>query len=395
MRNLLLGCVASIIIAAPALAQLTTDFRVKADFRNPNNGAWGANESVGNADFRVHSRFLAVYYGGVMRQDDFTFSVQIDFRGISGFATSFAGSPYNTSFDTYINNAFVGRAVMGLSATGLAEVTYKSRHPTPPELAVPANWPSPIEVGSTVRVFAAGFVLPVVGDPLPTVGTPIYVSTLEEKWARGDANHDGHVNSSDFAILAANFDPAGLGGARVGPTRGDFTGDNRSDIADYNMLVLNWDAGGTPPAAPVACLGIPTGNTTNVNGCRSASATFSVTAVGTGPFTYMWRKNGVNNSLFANASSRTPTLTLANLQTSSAGSYDCLITNGCGSVSSASATLRVCAADFNCSGGINTQDIFDYLAAWFAGSSTADMNQIGGVNVQDIFDFLSTWFAGC
>ena len=395
MRHLLLGCVASIVIASPVLAQLTTDFRVKSDFRNPDNGAWGANESVGNADFRVHSRFAAVYYGGVQRHDDFTFTVQIDFRAISGFAANFPASPYNSNFDVYINNAFVGRALMSTATPGLATVTYKSRQPVAPELPVPANWPSPIEVGSTVRVFAAGATAPQIADPLPTVGTPIYTSTLEEKWARGDANHDGHVNSADFAVLAANFDPAGLGGARIGPTRGDFTGDNRCDIADYNMLVLNWDAGGTPPAAPVACLGLPTGNAANVNGCRSGSATFSVTAVGTGPFTYMWRKNGVNNSLFTNASSRTPTLTLSNLQTASAGSYDCLITNACGSVGSASATLSVCAADFNCSGVTNTQDIFDYLAAWFAGSSTADINLTGGVNVQDIFDFLSTWFAGC
>ena len=54
-----------------------------------------------------------------------------------------------------------------------------------------------------------------------------------------------------------------------------------------------------------------------------------------------------------------------------------------------------CRADFNCSGGLSVQDIFDVLAAWFAGSPTANFNTVNGITVQDIFDFLSAWFAGC
>jgi hypothetical protein len=40
------------------------------------------------------------------------------------------------------------------------------------------------------------------------------------------------------------------------------------------------------------------------------------------------------------------------------------------------------------------QDIFDFLAAWFAASPLADVNAVSGVTVQDIFDFLAAWFAG-
>lgn len=54
-----------------------------------------------------------------------------------------------------------------------------------------------------------------------------------------------------------------------------------------------------------------------------------------------------------------------------------------------------CAADFNGSGDINVQDIFDYLAAWFTSTPAADVNGDGATNVQDIFAFLSRWFAGC
>ncbi len=57
--------------------------------------------------------------------------------------------------------------------------------------------------------------------------------------------------------------------------------------------------------------------------------------------------------------------------------------------------ITCCPANFNHANGLSVQDIFDFLAAWFSGASTADFNHIGGITVQDIFDFLAAWFAGC
>lgn len=54
-----------------------------------------------------------------------------------------------------------------------------------------------------------------------------------------------------------------------------------------------------------------------------------------------------------------------------------------------------CPADFNGVDGVTVADIFAFLAAWFAGSSTADFDQMNGVTVADIFAFLTAWFAGC
>ncbi len=54
-----------------------------------------------------------------------------------------------------------------------------------------------------------------------------------------------------------------------------------------------------------------------------------------------------------------------------------------------------CPADFNGSGTVSVQDIFDFLAAYFANEAAADVNHSGSVTVQDIFDFLATYFAGC
>ncbi len=53
-----------------------------------------------------------------------------------------------------------------------------------------------------------------------------------------------------------------------------------------------------------------------------------------------------------------------------------------------------CPADFNESGAVSVQDIFDFLAAYFAGLPEADINGSGTISVQDIFDFLTAYFSG-
>ena len=54
-----------------------------------------------------------------------------------------------------------------------------------------------------------------------------------------------------------------------------------------------------------------------------------------------------------------------------------------------------CIGDFNGVNGAGVQDIFDFLAAWFAADPRADFNESGAITIQDIFDFLSFWFQGC
>jgi hypothetical protein len=56
-----------------------------------------------------------------------------------------------------------------------------------------------------------------------------------------------------------------------------------------------------------------------------------------------------------------------------------------------------CLADYNKTGGVSVQDIFDFLADWFAGSPYANTGGNGSatsLSVQNIFDFLAAWFAG-
>ena len=224
------------------------DFRIRAKLR-PLESGWAAGESVGGADFRIHSRFMQVYYGGVHRQDEFKFKVSFDYTDVSGFDENYPGSVYDTDYDAYINDGFVGRVYMNTQDLGVGEMVYDSRHATPPDLPLPENFPDPVDIGDVVRVYAAGSSLPEIGDPLPS-GQPLFESAFEEEFARGDVNQDGKVDEEDFVYLEANWDPLDQSGPHIGPANGDFDGDNRCDMADYDVFVLNWTDSHDPPAPP-------------------------------------------------------------------------------------------------------------------------------------------------
>lgn len=64
-------------------------------------------------------------------------------------------------------------------------------------------------------------------------------------------------------------------------------------------------------------------------------------------------------------------------------------------VAACQGSVSACAADFDQSGAVSTQDIFDFLAAWFQALPSADFNASGTITVQDIFEYLAAWFAGC
>jgi hypothetical protein len=125
--------------------------------------------------------------------------------------------------------------------------------------------------------------------------------------------------------------------------------------------------------------------------CPGGSFSLTVAASGTGP-TYQWRRNTTN--LSGNGAT-TPTYAKSNATSFDTGLYDCVVTNLCGTATTVLARVAVCPADFNCSGTLSVQDIFDFLALYFAHAPRADFNGSGAVSVQDIFDFLAAYFAGC
>ena len=79
-----------------------------------------------------------------------------------------------------------------------------------------------------------------------------------------------------------------------------------------------------------------------------------------------------------------------------AGVYTAFVTTPCGPFTSQAFTVtNPCAADFNGDGALNSQDYFDFLAAFFAENPASDFNHDGILNSQDYFDFLNAFFNGC
>jgi DNA/RNA endonuclease G (NUC1) len=89
-----------------------------------------------------------------------------------------------------------------------------------------------------------------------------------------------------------------------------------------------------PPTPPVVT-GDPSAQAVNAG----SPATFSVTATGTAPLQYQWRRNGTPVS--GNASASTATFSIPAATLADAGSYDCVVANVAGSDVSAAATLAV------------------------------------------------------
>ena len=84
-----------------------------------------------------------------------------------------------------------------------------------------------------------------------------------------------------------------------------------------------------------------TGQPTSLTRCSGAAASFTVTASGTGPFTYQWRRNGIDVNTTTNPSAATPTLNIASVGNNTIGTYTCVVTSagGCAAVLSNPATL--------------------------------------------------------
>lgn len=54
-----------------------------------------------------------------------------------------------------------------------------------------------------------------------------------------------------------------------------------------------------------------------------------------------------------------------------------------------------CIGDYDQNGSVNSQDFFDFLAAFFLLETAADVNGDGVIDSQDFFDFLASFFSGC
>lgn len=134
--------------------------------------------------------------------------------------------------------------------------------------------------------------------------------------------------------------------------------------------------------------------------CEGEDASFSVLATGSPTLMYQWRKDGAPISYVLNPSAITSTLTITNPLAGDIGSYDCVVSNTCGSVISNAALIdsigdcSYCPADFNQDGGIDGTDVDAFFAAWVEADSSADTNLDGGVDGADVDAFFVAWVNG-
>jgi hypothetical protein len=85
----------------------------------------------------------------------------------------------------------------------------------------------------------------------------------------------------------------------------------------------------------------PAGQPQSTNVVVGATASFTVVVSGSPSYSYQWRKDGSNFGAAVSSSSPTNTLTLSSVATNDAGSYEVVITNAFGAVTSTVAILTV------------------------------------------------------
>lgn len=129
---------------------------------------------------------------------------------------------------------------------------------------------------------------------------------------------------------------------------------------------------------------------------------------------FQWRRNGIaiqdgpagastNGGIVLGASgtlhlSIPLSLTITNAAMSDTGDYDLVVTNSCGTLSSATARVEVspfCAADIDGSGTIDSNDLAAFFTAYETGAPNADVNRNGGVDAGDIATFFAAYEGGC
>ncbi len=172
--------------------------------------------------------------------------------------------------------------------------------------------------------------------------------------------------------------------------------------APENTEWVAWVTGGAPLAdQPVGGLIRAVFNNSNVGGVTDTSAAGAAT--GTAGFEYSFDLDEINYTggpirvagFMANGASTV----ISNQVIGGSGSLTNLgdprnINFASASFPGSQYAIVYCPQDHNQNGAVTVQDIFDFLADYFAPNLQADYNRSKTVSVQDIFDFLAGYFSG-
>ncbi|MBK8915482.1 MAG: immunoglobulin domain-containing protein [Phycisphaerales bacterium] len=176
------------------------------------------------------------------------------------------------------------------------------------------------------------------------------------------------------------------------------------DAGSYDCVVSNACGSVTSNAATLAVDAGPqiTLHPASATGCQNGQLTLTIAATGSPVPTFQWRKGA------ADIGGETGTsLTIDPVSAADAGSYDCVVSNACGSVTSNVAVVTVrLKADANCDGVVNNFDIDAFVVAIVSGQSAwealyscdyvcaNDVSRDGVVNNFDIDPFVQCIVSG-
>lgn len=92
--------------------------------------------------------------------------------------------------------------------------------------------------------------------------------------------------------------------------------------------------------------------------------------------------------------SSSATLSIATAAREDSGMYSVVLSNACGETTSIGVSIVVrCAADWNNDGGVESEDFFLFLPAFF--TEQADVDGDGITTSGDFFAFIQAFFLGC
>ncbi len=173
--------------------------------------------------------------------------------------------------------------------------------------------------------------------------------TLTYAWKKGGSavTNGGTISGATTATLSISSATTGDAGTYTV----DVTGGCGTNPVVSNSSVVTISPNTTITTQP-----------SSVTNCYGSNVSFTVAATGTGTLGYQWRKSGTNIGGATSA-----TLSLTNITSSNVGSYTCVVTGTCNSVTSNAATLAISSGSGNVwTGNVSTD--FNTANNWCLGT---------------------------
>jgi hypothetical protein len=221
---------------------------------------------------------------------------------ISGGTNSSYTTPATTTADNGAKFNVVVSNSVGSATSSAATLTVNAAPTAPTITAQPTN--QAVTVGQT-----ATFSVSATGSPTPTY-----------QWQKNSTNLAGATSASYTTPATASADSGATFRVVVSNSAGNVTS---------NAATLTVTAASVAPKI--------TTQPSNQTVTAGQAATFTVAASGTAPLSYQWQKNSAN---IAGATSATYT-TPATVSTDTGSTFDVIVSNSSGNVTSNSATLTV------------------------------------------------------